>query len=179
MPSSSTTLPEPPNASHRNSPAIRPPATLSDAMCETISPPAAPRSIVNTGMPASLAFWIEGTIASASVGLTSSASTPFWIRSSTLVASLAGSSCASTTISSTPAFPAASSAPSFNVTKNGLFNVDSDSPNVTPSASGGASAAGDGASVAGTTHCAATSDRMITATHVKISLCFIFFISSG
>ena len=141
IPSSSTALPSPPSASQRNLPAMKPPATLSDAMWETISPPLAPRSMVNTGMPASFAFSIEGTIASASVGLTRITSTPCWMRSSMLVASIVESSWESTTTSVTPAAPAAASAPSFNVTKKGLLSVDRDSPKVTPSASGAAEGA--------------------------------------
>ena len=134
-----------PETSHRYSAAIRPPAILSDAIWDTTAPLAALRSSVNTGMPASLAFWIEGTIASASVGLISRALTPRWIRSSMLVASLAGSSCASTTISWTPFSLAANSAPSFNVTKKGLLSADSDRPSVKV-LPGGGSAVGAGVS---------------------------------
>ncbi|MPN65017.1 hypothetical protein SDC9_212796 [bioreactor metagenome] len=52
----------------------------------------------------------------------------FDIKSSMSFTCFAESSPASTTISSTPNSAAFAFAPSTNVTKNGLFNVDTDSP---------------------------------------------------
>src|SRR5690625_4986092 len=49
---------------------------------------------------------------------------PFCIRSAMSLTCFAESSCASTTFTSYPFSSAAASRPSFNVTKNGLFNVD-------------------------------------------------------
>ena len=143
-------------------------------MWETTSPPAAPRSIVNTGIPAALAFSIDGTIASASVGLTRIASTPCWIKSSMLVASVAGSSCESTMTRVTPADEAAASAPSFKVTKNGLFRVDRDRPRVYSSASATGSAT-DSSSTAFGEQAAKRSNataKMLNSTRVFF---FIFF----
>ncbi len=179
MPSNSTTLPLPPNSLANCSPAIFPPATLSEAMWETIVPPAAARSTVNTGMPAALAFSIEGTTASASVGLISKASTFLEIRSSRLAASLAGSFSQSTMTSLTPTTAAAFSAPSLRVTKKGLSNVEMDRPRVSSLGAGVGTGVGVGAGFGAhplrirtpiiTAHSHRTSKRFIVISSLNVS----------
>ncbi len=128
IPSSSTTLPAPPRSSTINSPAITPPATLSEAIWVTTSPAFVPRSKVITGISFAFAALIAFPTASESVGLIKMTFTPWVNRSSIFESSKAASFCESNTTNSKPNSLAFASAPSFNVTKNGLLSVDTIKP---------------------------------------------------
>ena len=91
-------------------------------------------SRVTTGILLLLAALTELTTASESVGLIRRTSTPLTRRSSTFPNSLEGSFCESRTISSYPNSLAFFTAPSFNVTKKGLFCVDTTRPIFSPAA---------------------------------------------
>src|SRR5699024_9401629 len=110
-----------------------PPATLSEAIWLTTSPPSALRSTVITGTSWELADSIAVTTASESTGLTSRTSIFCCNKSSISLNCVDASSCASVTTMSYPASSAAASAPSRNVTKNGLFKVEMDRPIFTES----------------------------------------------
>src|SRR5919201_3879821 len=97
-------------------------------------PPFAARSSAITGIPASLAFWTDGTMASESVGFTRMTSSRWVMKFAIWSACFALSLTASTTTSSAPAWSAALWAPFRRLTKKGLFSVDSASPIFFPGA---------------------------------------------
>src|SRR5580658_1665488 len=130
MPTSSTRLPLPPSFFSRNSPAIRPPATLSEAMCELTSAPFTARSSEITLIPAAVASFTTFATASESAGFNRMTGAFFWIRSSTPAICLAASFCASTAIRLIPTALASACAPSRSETKNGLSIVESARPTV-------------------------------------------------
>ena len=81
-----------------------------------------------TLIPFDTASFTAGATASESTGLTINTLMFLEIRSSISLVCFAVSSPASTTIRSTPSSSALSFAPSLNVTKNGLFKVDTENP---------------------------------------------------
>ena len=114
--------------STRYSVAIFAPATLSDAIWQSTSTPFTTRSTEITLIPFEIASFTAGATASESTGFTIRTDTFLDTRSSTSLVCLAASSPASTVISFAPFSSASACAPSARLTKNGLFNVDTDNP---------------------------------------------------
>ena len=130
IPSSSATSAPSPSFCTRKSAAISPPLILLEAIWATTSPESEERSMVITGILASLAATTELPIAAESTGLTIRTLTPCSIRSETSLACLAGSFCASTILTSTPCLAASALTLSAILTKNGLFCVETEKPMV-------------------------------------------------
>lgn len=97
-------------------------------MAQSTSTPFTPRSTEITLIPLETASFTAGATASESTGFTIRTLIFFEIRSSISLVCFAASSPASTTISFSPSVFAFSFAPSLNVTKNGLFNVETENP---------------------------------------------------
>ena len=97
-------------------------------MAQSTSTPFTPRSTEITLIPLEIASFTAGATASESTGFTIRTLIFFEIRSSISLVCFAASSPASTTISFSPSVFAFSFAPSLNVTKNGLFKVETENP---------------------------------------------------
>ena len=128
VPSNSTTFASFPTKLTKYSVAILAPSTLSDAIEQSTSTPLTARSKDITLIPFAIASFTAGATASESTGFTIKTLIFFEIKSSISLVCFAASSPASTTIKSLPSSFALSFAPWLNVTKNGLFSVDTENP---------------------------------------------------
>ena len=128
VPSNSTTFASFPTKLTKYSVAIFAPSTLSDAIEQSTSTPLTARSREITFIPFAIASFTAGATASESTGFTIKILIFFEIKSSISLVCFAASSPASTTIKSLPSSFALSLAPWLKVTKNGLFNVDTENP---------------------------------------------------